>query len=109
MQKYRLMNVEDIGKLEGNWAEIQPGPALLQELDQIGQAATPQERAFQRRMLKLAGYDLGQGISLDPTARSAYVNALNYLILVWNNFDHEPSPREYEAALQDFLSGVVQG
>lgn len=104
MQHFRLMRVEDIGRLEGNYAEIHPGLALLDELDRVGQDATPNESGFQRRMLKLAGYDLGMGISLDPVERTAYVDALNRLIWAWNGFERRPSLDEYESALHAHLA-----
>jgi hypothetical protein len=104
MEHFRLMRVEDIGRLEGNFAETQPGAALLSELDRIGQRANPREGGFQRRMLRLAGYDLGIGLSLDPGERAVYVAAVNRLIAVWNTFGHIPSLEEYEAAVRASLS-----
>lgn len=104
MKHFRLMRVEDIGRLEGDYAETQPGSALLNELDRIGQRAKPQEGGFQRRMLRLAGYDLGVGLSLDPAEQAVYVAAVNRLITVWNSFEHVPSLEEYEAAARASLS-----
>lgn len=104
MKHFRLMRVEDIGRLEGDYAETQPGLALLGELDQIGQRANPREGGFQRRMLRLAGYDLGIGLSLDPGERAVYVAALNRLITVWNSFEHRPSLEEFEVAARALLS-----
>jgi hypothetical protein len=104
MQHYRLMRIEDISRPVISGAEQPSGLHLLSILNVIGFQHGVGEKGFERRMLNLAGYDIGRGISLDPIERAQYVDAVNRLVWVWNGFEQQPIKDEFEAALRDFLA-----
>lgn len=102
MKRFELMRVEDVGQPGGNTLP------LLDELDRIGRRSTPSEGNFQRRMLRLAGFDLDHGISLDPAKRAIYVAAVNRIVATWNALESPPTAAQFEAALRTYLgvSGI---